>query len=82
MINNNIERSNDNSIETEDELWVGTGELRRDNANKRGATLRKARKERERLLSNPPHGSQRLSLIAVVNDFGKITIQQMMFVTV
>ncbi|WP_158652721.1 hypothetical protein [Vibrio campbellii] len=30
-------------------LWRAYGELRRDNANKRGAALRKARKERERL---------------------------------
>lgn len=53
MTNNKIERSNDNSIETEHELWVAFGnakkEQRRDNANKRGVALRKARKERERL---------------------------------
>ncbi|WP_017191253.1 hypothetical protein [Vibrio harveyi] len=53
MTNNKIECSHDNSKETEYELWVAFDnakkEQRRDNANKRGAALRKARKERERL---------------------------------
>ncbi len=53
MTNNKVERSNDNSKETEHELWVAFDnakkEQRRDNANKRGVALRKARKERERL---------------------------------
>ncbi|YCO02407.1 hypothetical protein ACB087_10535 (plasmid) [Vibrio sp. VNB-15] len=53
MTNNKMERSNDNSIEAEHELFGAFDnakkDQRRDDANKRGAALRKARKERERL---------------------------------